>query len=402
MREKIIVLGIYQLYIVNLIAGTMGYFCVPVADLLLKPITSRSEKSCTYAHIAASPEKGQYACPRAHQGLFNERVEILQEVGDEVQIAISNCFYETPFSLEKQHFFWTLRSSIITDKELEKIGLSHDIFPEPICFDKVLPTDDVVTLLLPWHDTATGLIYSVGTRFKRYAAYDTPEGFGVIWYDQHTAHIRCATVPAGMSTAGYHTLSLDERQKIFVHILRLWVHHNKPQEAIAYVWGGTSWTRSCSDTFSLVHGEQFGQPVAFWIRPDLLSPCSGFDCSGLILRAAQIAGLPYFFKNTTTILHYLRPRSTRERLEEGDLIWCPGHVMVVSNLKDNLVIEARGYASGHGSVQEAKLEDRFQEIQSYDQLVEACRRHQVLTSQHGREPRRYQLLKLSSLWRQVV
>ncbi len=62
-------------------------------------------------------------------------------------------------------------------------------------------------------------------------------------------------------------------------------------------------------------------------------PMSGFDCAGIISRAAQMCGIPYYFKNTYTLAHYLKSLSIDTHLQEGDLIWIPGHVMIVSDLK---------------------------------------------------------------------
>jgi predicted DNA-binding protein YlxM (UPF0122 family) len=53
---------------------------------------------------------------------------------------------------------------------------------------------------------------------------------------------------------------------------------------------------------------------------DIYSPKSGFDCSGLILPAAQICGIPYFCKNTAIIPHTIGSRVTTTRNQVFDNI----------------------------------------------------------------------------------
>jgi hypothetical protein len=88
----------------------------------------------------------------------------------------------------------------------------------------------------------------------------------------------------------------------------------------------------------------------------------------MILCAAQIAGLPYYCKNSHVIAKTLRPLNSGEKIEEGDIIWYSGHVMVVSDAKKNLVIEAIGYDSGYGRVHEISIDRVFQGIHNFDGL----------------------------------
>lgn len=56
-------------------------------------------------------------------------------------------------------------------------------------------------------------------------------------------------------------------------------------------------------------------------------------------------------------------------MENGDLIWTPGHVMIINNLKNNTLVEARGYSSGYGCVHKITLDKVFAEINTYDDLI---------------------------------
>ena len=60
--------------------------------------------------------------------------------------------------------------------------------------------------------------------------------------------------------------------------------------------------------------------------------------------------------------------SNKKHLQEGDIIWIRGHVMIVGSLKDNTLIEARGYNHGYGKVQEIPLHTVFKYIKTFAQL----------------------------------
>lgn len=384
---------IYLLFVCSLHAEKIGYIAVPVADLLLRPIKSRNIAHIYASLFSASPQKGQYACLRGHQGIFNEQVSVTQELDAEVQICLTNCFFETALSMGKQSFYWTLKENIIIP---EDFLIPQDLFPEPIRYNEYFSDDQVITLAMPWHDMQTNKVYSVGTRFKRERSLDESDLFGIIYYDYDSKSIKIAQIQKDICLADVSCLSLAERQNLFVTILRRWAKCSN--NTIAYVWGGTSWTLPSSNSFSLIEDTIFDTPVAYWVRPHSSVPLSGFDCSGLILRAAQIAGLPYYFKNTTTIMHYLREISDNESVEAGDIIWCPGHVMIVSDVEKNTLVESRGYASGDGKVLEVSLDKRFTTISQYEALKIACLNHTPLKTIGANKNRYYKILKLSSLW----
>jgi hypothetical protein len=86
-----------------------------------------------------------------------------------------------------------------------------------------------------------------------------------------------------------------------------------------------------------------------------------------------MASLPYYFKNTTTISTQVPPLPPHALPEPGDLIVIPGHVMVIADLKNHTLLEARGYPHGYGKVQELPLEKVFKDIATYEQLLAAYR-----------------------------
>lgn len=98
------------------------------------------------------------------------------------------------------------------------------------------------------------------------------------------------------------------------------------------------------------------------------------------MRAAQTCGLPYFFQNTTTLalnLKKLDPNSN-ETIEIGDLIWFKGHVMIISDIKNNKIIESVGYGSGWGKVHEIELNKIFYGIDTINDLLKYYQQQKTL------------------------
>lgn len=124
-----------------------------------------------------------------------------------------------------------------------------------------------------------------------------------------------------------------QRTQLFVKLLRSWTHLNNG--VIPYVWGGCSFIGTSNDRgFSETIHIQNDKPAYSFTKTDCTeSPKTGLDCTGLIALAAQIAGIPYFLKNSTTITQHLQQIKKDQPFEEGDIIWIDRHAMVISNIK---------------------------------------------------------------------
>jgi len=347
---------------------TKAVICVPVADLVDPPLKPNKKKQ-TYQNI---PLDGDFSlCPRLHQAVFNEVVEVIDTRGIQVQIRIPNLVYITRSSSEPRSTYWTLKKNIITFNRLKKKNIDSSKIPQPITVGSISQCDStIVTLIEPFHDEKTRRTYSVGTRFVRAPQNDSQAGYGAYILNSHGSHVYITTIPTNLCILNTPR-SPEQRTKLFVDLILRWAHRNHGY--IPYVWGGCSFvTPAYADFFERTAHLSKQTTGTEYVIPNLTGfPKTGFDCSGLIARAAQIAGIPYYAKNTTTIGQHLEPLKKHERISQGDIILIRGHVMVVADVEKNTLFEAGSYKYGHGKIHEIPLKKVFKGIKTYDQLVNA-------------------------------
>ena len=376
---------------------------VPVADASAMQIGDCTKQVVSYyKNLAYAPDEGAYACTRIHQLLFNEVVTILQELPHgEVLVKTTGSFYMGRFSKKKRSTFWMLKKDLISLSQLPQKFHTH--IPLSVDYTKKVKnySQDVLTLTAPWYDKRTKTTYSVGTRFCRVPENDTDSIYGISLIDVKTKRVRYSSIAKRKALVTYYRTFIRAR-RVFMSLLRRWAH--PPTGVIPYVYGGCSYTVPCpSKKYTRIYGKKCGKQASYWERPDCQgAPRSGFDCSNMILRAAQMAGMPYYYKNTLALINSLRPLKRGEALEEGDLIWYSGHVLIVSDIKKNLIIEAIGYDSGYGRVHEAPIHRIFRGIKNFEQLKRAHHarnftRRLYNTGKPWRSVHQLRIFKLSSL-----
>lgn len=383
---------------------------VPVADLVgapiqtfkLAPTIKESYAKIAYCGAAPTPTQGT---PRIHQLLLHETVEIVSEDGDEVCIIIPQLFFITHDLHKPQAMYWTLKKNLISLEKLSKnLSNTHKIPHSPSYKHphEINKAPHEVALIKPFFDPITHQTLSAGTRFVLDTSKELEQHAAVFVYDPKVSGFKTSFIPRDRLIC-LQARSASHAISCFVNILKQWAHcHTGP---IPYVWGGSSFTHCCNHSFKEVKKRlASGTRISVYERPECPErPMSGFDCAGIISRAAQLCGIPYYFKNTYTLAHYLKSLSIDQHLQEGDLIWIPGHVMMVSDLKNNTIIEARGYSSNYGIVHEIALEKMFKDIKTYHDLIKAYHHQKPLTrlnkeGQEVEEIKRYKLLKLNSVW----
>ena len=269
------------------------------------------------------------ACPRIHQLLFNETVEILEEKGEEVKIAIPNLFYSTASSQTPHNTYWTQKKHLVSFDELEAHQAHQDYIPPGCNFlskEKKYDTSNVITLFMPFYDPITKKTYSAGTRFIQVATTQKNDSLGSVFaFDTNSFSFKKIKLPAHLCMLSIPT-NKQEKVKAFVNILKRWAHLK--DGFIPYVWGGSSFTQTYNAPFHEVITQQQNATKTsyFTFNTTKNSVKNGFDCAGIISRAAQMCWIPYFFKNTTTLAANLKEIQSKELIEAGDLIWIPGHV----------------------------------------------------------------------------
>lgn len=370
---------------------------VPVADLLGDAAQHIAPKKYVFDAYNQLPLTSQHSshCSRIHQILFNEIVTVLEEKNDEVRIAIPNLFFQSAQDTKKNSTFWALKKNFISLDTLKKSGIKQQMFPDPIQYDSTknnVVSPATVVLIAPYYDPEENRTFSVGTRFVMKKNNPTTVEVNVL--NTPATKIITMHIPKKNILIENSNLLPEERIKIFLTLIKSW---SQPKQGfIPYVWGGCSYTQPCLQ-------EQFTKipTLNCYARNDYCQNTikTGFDCTGLIARAAQAAGMPYFFKNSTTILNNLRELTSQDTLHNGDIIWFQGHVMIISDVKKNLVIEARSYDHGWGKIHEAPIHAIFKNVSSLKNLLELCTQHGILEriNRDGKVAQEITLCKILSL-----
>lgn len=351
---------------------------VPVADLVGQPILDfklAPSISESYAHLPLASAHKNSVCPRMHQALFNEIVTVIEERGDELRITLPHAIYTSNYDASTQNIFLMLKKHVTPLDVLDDNNLAVTQIPQSIDAAKkniVTANNNVVTLWLPFKSPVTGKVYSAGTRFVQAAQRRiTDLVFKVYEYDADRQQFHMIKIPKKICFEAGKNYTTGERIRAYVDLLRAWAHLNG---AVPSAQGGCSFTTECfSPEFIVVHARSTdGQVLSFWQRPEMRNIVqSGFDISGAVYRAAQICGIPYFFKNSPAAAQYLGEKRRISTIVEGDIIWVPYGLFVISSLQDNTVIACCGYDPGYGRVVELPLNRVFKNINTISELLYA-------------------------------
>lgn len=341
----------------------------PVADLVGQPMQSyysHQPPTASYQKLPWACYKTEYeACPRVHQLIYHELVDILAYKGDEVHIQIPQVFYQTRANDAPQNQYWTLKKNVLPITK--KIDLSK--LPKALqCnHDNTANYTNTISLIEPFTEPTTNTTFSAGTRFIKENEQPNKDTVSAYWLHLKTHTIKTVQLP---QSKVYTFTNAPMRQRIndFIAILRGWTTQNGG--VIPYVWGGCSFTQTHLNNEYVVQKNIIrNKMLGYYTRPSHKGMTkTGYDCSSIIVRAAHIVGLPYYYKNTYTITKQLPLLAPHEELHVGDLIWIYGHVLVVADLKKNTVIEAHAYDGGHGKVHEIPISKVFKEITTLQDL----------------------------------
>ena len=358
---------------------------VPVADVLAGSVESFEKDASLYYQMPYSPESTVASCPRAYQLLYNEVIDVIEEKEHEYKIIHPGAFY-LKNNVPCGEFYITKQSACkIAAEDLPFIPSMPDA-EQGLAF---CSENDVVLIDSFNHGN---VVFSAGTRFKVYHM------------DADCCYVYCGAetckIPKKLLFTCDNTLSYQDRVVRFIEVLRRWAHNDAG--FVPYVLGGASVTYRIPENIAAELIEKDSQTVWQYSGYDHATK-SGMDCSDLIIRAAQIAGLPFFYKNTATMEHFLKNSTEHDHVEVGDIIWYKGHVIVIADLVHNTCIEARGYSAGYGKVQEIPVGALFEGINTFDDLKLACLSNKELAvlKWNGEVDKRistFKILKLKSMW----
>lgn len=329
---------------------------------------------------AASPNTA--SVHRAHQGLYNDLGYCSEETEDKIKISYPDVVYGFHNKTKKPlNSFWARKEHIAPLDELSPELL--DALPSPEYADQ--PT---IVLTYPWKN------FSVGTRFKHIPEDDTKKTYAIARIDHSTDSVVFDKIPKKNAIQEIKQDAQSTRE-LFVKIIHDFVDrvaqsgHNN---VIPYVWGGSSFTKPYQD-------EAFHKKDGAWHRNEKNSTYGGYDCSEFVMRMAKIAGIDFPWKTTSMIERSKRALNDEDQLENGDLIWVPGHIMIVSDIENNEMIESRAYTSGYGRVHRIPLSESFDGITTYNDLLERYSNHETIQFKNKdgsvtKKEHKFKLLKL--------
>lgn len=292
-------------------------------------------------------------CPRLYQGLYNEVVEVKNKFKDKSEIIFENVIYrESPESA-----FFIKNNEIINLKELTK-------------FKKYIPkfNDQHISLIEPIKTKSFN--FSAGTKF----VFES--------YNKDKKEYECIFITPELKTKKIKIKkdlciknkerSKEEKIKIFLKVLKNWDENQNG--FIPYLWGGGSYLYRIPNKENFVETKSGQNYLNYNYETK-----SGLDCSSMILRASQIAGLNLKARNTTMIGNMLKNLDKKNNIQNGDLILFKGHVIVILDKNKDLCIEARGYNPHEfGKIHTSHIKDLFKNTKNLNELKNNFHKKQPL------------------------
>lgn len=367
-----------------------GFCSVPVADLLGAPIKSFfkiTPAHQAYKHIPYGDKRGDFACPRMAQLIFNELVEILEKKGDEIKIRVPHIKY--PANNKWHDTYWTLASNIT---------------PFSSSIRKFIPSDtsDTITLKKTLYNPQTQLVYPAGTKFVKTFRRRSRHRHSVHIYDAQSKTVTLGYIPKAACVV-IDEQDTQNQQQYFVSLCKEWAHQK--DKFIPYVFGGSSISPPLKhDTFITKKVTFTPKSAVFYERPSADQDIRmGVDCARIFTRAAQMSGIPLYATNTKAFKKTLRSLKKGEMIQEGDLVLWRGHIVMISNVEKGLLVEARSYDDGYGKVHEIPFSEQLEGINTTQDLANAHFLKPRITRLNKMGKKSHfiydlEILKLSSIW----
>ena len=366
---------------------------VSVADLIGKPLFTQPKANMYNLPISGVDHNGY---SRIHQLIFNEIVTVLEKLGNQIRISIPNLFFEQANNQTRYTEYWTHKSAVASIDDLAKQHIPKSMFPEPISFKKNkngIPIQPIVTLLFPHYDSLTRQTYSAGTRFVVADGVKKNKIFVYAYSPKH--HKVCKINLPQHLCLQEHPDTRKKKITLFTSLVQQW--SELQSGFVPYVFGGCSFTATC------ITNNYIKKENAYYRPTYQCSPTPGFDCTGIIARAAQIFDIPYHFKNSTTLVKHLRSLTAQESIENSDIIWFPGHALIIVDTTTHTCVEARSYNHGFGKIHALPINKLFANIHSLEDIKEAMLHNKPISrlDSKGNNVQTVpiiKILKLASAW----
>ncbi len=381
MHKNLLYFSLACLTIINTCdAASYRAFCkTSVADIVSTPFENENstyeQVKNDYDNLPVSwgPAKiDQIACPRIHQLLLHEIVTVLDETAFEAHIEITPLVAARDAQTLQPVQGWILKEHLCAVEED-----CSPFLPEPIDWQSGIISDDdhIVALITPFIDE-DNKIYSAGTRFV--LTREVGENFYAICFDKELNNFKEITIP--QSACAYQSaMETYDKRMLFCTLIGLW--SEIPDLNIPLVWGGASIGMVYEDNDYYLNERQINDvTLHVWDRPFYgVIPHMGLDASNLVSRAAQLVGIPYFWKNSITASLMLDELGADEFPLAGDLIWMPGSLLVINDIENNSVVTTMSYSAGYGVLLKLPLSRVFENIQTIDDLLATRRSKTPLT-----------------------
>lgn len=342
-----------------------AYVIKPVADVYItNPLDHYGKEWKKFI-----PENMYSATPnsiiiRSSQVFFNTVCEVLvDDENDIVKIKVPGYFYLEKNGLGSypSNIFWIRKEDICS---LEKIDKKfHFLIPQNIM--KSNNKKHIAVLNEP--SRISHISFSAGTRF---VVLNTFKNNSVVNYYTPDRGLVSGLVS---NKSLFFPTDFDKTESSyrhrFIHLMYKWITFaGKFDGVFPYVWGGASILNVVKLPFCETALNKISGTAYHWNDLNTFSVPTGVDCSTLVMLAAQIAGLPFYLRNTTMQRMYLD--DVQNEIKLGDLIVWKGHVCVLDSER-NIVIQSRGYESGYGRLYRAPLNRVFEDINTCDDLLNA-------------------------------
>src|SRR5438105_2543122 len=239
-------------------ASQKAVICVPIADLLGQPITTifpdtSAGQSYNSIGMCGTHITSTLSCPRLHQLLYNDIIDVVKETEDEVCIQIPHAYYLTPSSTIPQNQYWTLKKNICYLDHINTSSIATSSLPNPINFSdtehSALYNPETVTLIEAYHHSKLKMIFSAGTHFVKTTTPIKKRASTIEVFVIDYTCMKQQTIKLPLTKCMLNSDKQTKEQRItdFVCLLKKWAHCKKGH--IPYVWGGTSFRQSIHGNF---------------------------------------------------------------------------------------------------------------------------------------------------------